>query len=85
MTDAPRSNPMQGGSYAVLALFFLVVGVRDMTATPPDALAAGWELAFAAANALFFWTFRGAPPWVKPAAVGLFVLGLAGAISSFVL
>ena len=65
MTDTP--NPMQGGSYAVLALFFLAVGVRDLTGTPPDAFAAGWELAFAAANALFFWTFRGAPPWVTPA------------------
>ena len=83
MSDTPRSNPMQGGSYAVLALFFLAVGVRDLTATPPNALAAGWELAFAAANALFFWTFRDGPPWVKPAAVGLFVLGIAGAAFDF--
>jgi hypothetical protein len=85
MTDARRPSPMPGGIYAVLALFFLAVGVLDLTGEPPDPSAATWELMFAAANALLFWAFRGGPAWVRTLAYGLFFGAVAAALADFFL
>ncbi|PAP75416.1 hypothetical protein [Rubrivirga marina] len=85
MPDPAERSPFRGVTYAVLALFFLVVGVRDLTAEPPNASAASWELMFAAANALLFWAFRGGPPWVRTVAYGLFFGAVVAALSDIVL
>jgi len=71
--------------YLALGMFFLFVGVRDLTGEPPNASAATWELLFAAANSLFFWFYRGGPAWVRSAAYGLFVVAVGAALADFFL
>ena len=85
MPDATSRSSFGGGTYAVLALFFLVVGVRDLTGEPPDSAAATWELMFAAANALLFWVFRGGPAWSRTLGYALFFGAVAAALADFFL
>ncbi|WP_420455984.1 hypothetical protein [Rubrivirga sp.] len=72
--------------YAVAAVFFLGVGLRDLgLGGDPDLLDAAWELTFATANGLFVWLHRGGPAWTKPIGTALFAAGIAGALASIVL
>ena len=75
--------PKNAWIYAVAAVFFLGVGLRDLgLGAERDVPNAVWELTFAVANALFLAFYRGGPAWLKPLATGLFTLGIGIALAT---
>lgn len=81
----PDATPARDWISLALAVFFLVVGVRDLLAEPPNVEAASWELMFAAANALLYWAVKGGPRWARTAGYALFFGGVLAAIADFFL
>lgn len=81
----PTAASSRAWMYLALGAFFLIVGVRDLLADPPNTAAATWELMFATANGLFVWFLRGGPPWVRTVAYGVFFGALAAALADFFL
>ena len=71
----------KGWASLTLAVFFLFVGVRDLTGDPPNPEAASWELLFAAANAMLFWRTRGGAPWTQTVGYALFFGAVLAAAS----
>ena len=59
--------------------------MRDLLAEPPNPEAASWELMFAAANALLYWTAKGGPRWARTVGYALFFGGVLAAVADLFL
>ena len=77
MSDSPIQKPWIS---LALAVFFAFAGLSSLLGSDPDPETAVWELAFAVANGMFYWTAKGAPGWVRTTAYAVFFGGLVAAL-----
>ena len=75
-TAKTPATAMPAWVYAVLAVLFTAMGLIDLFGPEPDPRTASWEHAFGVGNGLVYWMSRGAPPWVRPATLVVFIAGL---------